>query len=56
MKLPKKFRPLIAALGALIVIGVAYLLIITLTPPPPEKEEEVVLARQLESLVAVFFF
>lgn len=40
MKLPKKFRPLIAALGALIVIGVAYLLIITLTPPPPEKEEE----------------
>ena len=33
----KKFRPLVIALGALILVGAAYLLIVKLIPPPPEE-------------------
>ncbi|MEA4823399.1 MAG: DUF4340 domain-containing protein [Clostridiaceae bacterium] len=39
MKLPKKFKPLIFALGALILVGAAYLLIVNLTPEPVEDEQ-----------------
>ncbi len=35
----KKFRPLVIALGALILVGAAYLLIVKLVPPPPEEEK-----------------
>ena len=35
----KKFRPLVIALGALILVGAAYLLIVKLIPPPPEEEK-----------------
>ena len=36
----KKFRPLIIALGALILVGAAYLLIVNLIPDPPEEVKE----------------
>ncbi len=39
MKLPKKYKPLVLALGALILVGAAYLLIINLIPEPVEEEE-----------------
>ena len=39
MKLPKKYKPLVLALGALILVGAAYLLIINLIPEHVEEEE-----------------